>query len=65
MIFKKKSNPHMEQVEVGYSREQFLTSQAFSGVEKDIISVILEEGLRYSKSDVQEEINKFKNRGVK
>lgn len=66
MVFKKKTAPlQITKSEPGYFREQFLTSQAFSGVEKDMLAVILEDGQRYTKSEVQEEMNTFKNRGVK
>ncbi|MNN60874.1 hypothetical protein D3C76_1438550 [compost metagenome] len=66
MMFKKKSVPLQDaKTEARYLKEQYLASQAFSGVERDMIAVILEDGRRYTKSEVQEEINQFTNRGVK
>ncbi|MNZ56788.1 hypothetical protein D3C78_747410 [compost metagenome] len=66
MVFKKKIAPLQDgKIEPSFCKEQFLLSQSFSGIEKDLIAVILEDGQRYTKNEVREEINQFKNRGVK
>ncbi|MNP60851.1 hypothetical protein D3C76_1559740 [compost metagenome] len=66
MVFKKKMVSSQDaNAEVSYLKDQYLASQAFSGIEKDMLVVILKDGRRYRKDEVQEEINQFKNRGVK
>lgn len=48
-----------------FSKAQFLASQAYSGVQKDILSVVLKDGQRYTKAEAEVEINQFKHKGVK
>ncbi|HEY4390343.1 MAG TPA: hypothetical protein VGN02_03240, partial [Paenibacillus sp.] len=48
-----------------FSKAQFLASQAYSGVQKDILSVVLEDGQKYSRAEAEEKMNQFKHRGVK
>lgn len=48
-----------------FSKAQFLASQAYSGVQKDILSVVLRDGQRYTKAEAEVEINQFKHKGVK
>ncbi|NWL87058.1 hypothetical protein DMN77_05525 [Paenibacillus sp. 79R4] len=48
-----------------FSKAQFLASQAYSGVQKDILSVVLKDGQRYTKAEAEVEINQFKYKGVK
>ncbi|GGG13492.1 hypothetical protein [Paenibacillus aceti] len=51
--------------EVRYSKAQFLASQFYPGVLKDILAVVLEDGERYTKLEAEARINQFKHRGVK
>ncbi|AZS14220.1 hypothetical protein [Paenibacillus lutimineralis] len=53
------------QTDVAFSKAQFLASQAYSGVQKDILSVVLKDGQRYTKAEAEVEINQFKHKGVK
>lgn len=50
---------------ITFSKAQFLASQAYSGVQKDILSVVLKDGQRYTKAEAEVEINQFKYKGVK
>ncbi|MCM3040747.1 hypothetical protein M3201_13670 [Paenibacillus motobuensis] len=50
---------------ITFSKAQFLASQAYSGVQKDILSVVLKDGQRYTKAEAEVEINQFKHKGVK
>jgi len=48
-----------------FSKAQFLVSQAYSGVQKDILSVVLDDEQRYTRAEAEEKMNQFKHRGVK
>ncbi|GAA0389310.1 hypothetical protein [Paenibacillus motobuensis] len=48
-----------------FSKAQFLASQAYSGMQKDILSVVLKDGQRYTKAEAEVKINQFKHKGVK
>lgn len=47
-----------------YTKEQFLQSKQFTGVDKDIITIKLENGKKYTVDDVKKVIETFKNKGV-
>jgi len=48
-----------------FSKAQFLASQSYSGVQKDILTVVLEEGQRYTRAEAKAKMNQFKHKGVK
>lgn len=47
-----------------YTKEQFMQSNQFTGVDKDIITIKLEDGKKYIVDDVKKAIESFKNKGV-
>jgi hypothetical protein len=60
---KNKQETEMEQSK--FSVAQFLSSKQFTGVDKDIISVVLDDKKTYSIDEVKKAIDSFKNKGVK
>ncbi|MGG4344924.1 hypothetical protein [Paenibacillus lautus] len=52
------------EVVTSYTKEQFLQSKQFTGIDKDIIAIKLEDGKKYSVTEVKKVIETFKNKGV-
>lgn len=48
-----------------FSKSQFLQSKQRTGIEKDILAVVLEEGQKYTISEAEKLVNKFKKGTVK
>ncbi|MCM3701430.1 hypothetical protein [Paenibacillus macerans] len=48
-----------------FSKEQILASKQFAGVDKDIISIVLEDGKEYTIEAARKAVETFKNKGVK
>lgn len=53
------------QTDVAFSKAQFLASQSYSGMQKDILTVVLEDGQRYTRAEAEVKMNQFKHKGVK
>lgn len=53
------------QTDVAFFKAQFLASQSYSGVQKDILTVVLEDGQRYTRAEAEAKMNQFKHKGVK
>ncbi|WP_334072488.1 MULTISPECIES: hypothetical protein [Paenibacillus] len=48
-----------------FSKAQFLAARRFSGVEKDILQVVLEDGAAYTEAEAEQAVQSFIQRGVK
>lgn len=62
----KKAETQVEEVAADkFSKEQILASKQFVGVDKDILSIVLEDGKEYTVEDARKAVETFKNKGVK
>lgn len=52
-------------VKQGYTKEQFLKSKRYKGVQKDVLNVILKDDERYTHKQVEKLISDFGKRKVK
>ena len=50
---------------VTFAKKQFLKAANFSRVEKDVLSVILDDDKQYTLQEVQKALDNFKKRKVK
>jgi hypothetical protein len=50
---KEKEQPEKEKASLGFTKEQFLQSRKFSLAGKDMLSVVLEDGKRYTIPEVK------------
>lgn len=50
---------------VAFTKKQFLKAANFSRVEKDVLSVILDDDKQYTLQEVQKALDNFKKRKVK
>ncbi|GEM_PF-3123869 len=48
-----------------YSKQQYLTSEGYTHLEKDMIEALLEEGRLYTHAELQQIINSFINQEAK
>lgn len=48
-----------------YTKQQFVQSERYQGVEKDVLTVILEDEMSYSIAEVEKMMEDFQNRKVK
>lgn len=48
-----------------FTKAQFLASEQFKGVDKDIISIQLDDNSTYSVDEVKKLVDTFKSKGVK
>jgi len=48
-----------------FTKEQFLSSQKRSGVEKDILAAVMEDDKTYTLAEAEKLISDFKKRAVK
>lgn len=61
-----KKEPQVEEVAADkFSKDQILASKQFKGVDKDILSIVLEDGKEYTVEDARKVVETFKNKGVK
>lgn len=61
-----KKEPQVEEVAADkFSKDQILASKQFAGVDKDILSIVLEGGKEYTVEDARKAVETFKNKGVK
>lgn len=58
---KRKSSPKVKK----YFKKQFVESNLYTAIEKDILKIILEENLKYSKEEVKKKLETFKGKEVK
>ncbi|MNW62358.1 hypothetical protein D3C74_404820 [compost metagenome] len=49
----------------GFTKSQFLASPQWEGIDKDILSVVLEDGKPYTLAEATKLVNQFKNSEVK
>lgn len=49
----------------GFTKAQFLQSRQWEGIDKDILSTVLEDDKTYTLADAIKLVNDFKNREVK
>lgn len=61
----KKEEAKQEPVATGFTKEQFLQSRQWRGVDKDILSITLKDGKRYSIAEAKQLVDKFKRGEVK
>ncbi|WP_193726898.1 hypothetical protein [Paenibacillus guangzhouensis] len=54
-----------ESKEISYTKDQFLSSIRFTGVEKDIMSVVLDADGKFTEEQVTVAIQNFMNEGAK
>lgn len=54
-----------KELAAGFTREQFMQSKQWQGVDKDILSVVLESGKTYSIDEAKRLIDQFKQGQVK
>lgn len=52
-------------IAAGFTKEQFLQSRQWEGTDKDILSVVLEDGKTYTVADAKKLLEQFKNSEVK
>jgi|GEM_PF-1050431 len=65
MGIKKKADHQETPMERTFSKAQFLASKRFSGVEKDILQVVLADGAGYTEALARQAVQSFIQRGVK
>ena len=53
-----------KEVKKGYTKEQFMKSNRYTGVQKDILSIVLGDG-KYTHEQAQKLIDDFSKRKVK
>lgn len=59
-----KENQKLE-ITAGFTKEQFLGSRQWSGTDKDVLSVVLEEGKTYTLNEAKSLVDEFKNGEVR
>lgn len=65
MVFKKKADKPVAPAERTFSKARLLAAKRFSGVEKDILHVTLEDGAAYTEAQAEQALQSFIQRGVK
>lgn len=56
----KKEEVKKEPIATGFTKDRFLNSQQWRGVDRDILSITLKDGKRYTIAEVEQLIEKFK-----
>lgn len=51
--------------EPSFTKERFLSSQQWRGVDRDILNITLKDGKRYTIAEAEQSIEKFKRGEVK
>ncbi|MEF2964936.1 hypothetical protein V3851_03760 [Paenibacillus sp. M1] len=67
MAAKKTPNPQETpetQNEVRFAKRQFLTSARFTGKQKDVLTIVLDESQRYTATEAERKMNEFITRSV-
>lgn len=54
-----------KELAVGFTKEQFLQSRQWQGIDKDILSIVLEPGKTYTIVEAKRMIDDFKKAQVK
>ncbi|RCX22588.1 hypothetical protein DFP94_101168 [Fontibacillus phaseoli] len=65
MAIKKMFKPRESRNDPRFSKAQFLTSSRFSEREKDVLSILLDEGQTYTPEEAEQQIQQFMTRRVK
>ncbi|GIP10396.1 hypothetical protein J1TS5_25660 [Paenibacillus macerans] len=65
MTTKKTETQAEEVVADKFFKDQILASKQFVGVDKDILSIVLEDDKEYTVEDARKAVETFKNKGVK
>ena len=61
----KKEEVKKEPIATGFTKEQFLLSRQWQGIDKDILSITLKDGKRYTIAEAKQLVDKFKRGEVK
>lgn len=64
MAIKKMFKPQKTALEPRFAKAQFLTSSRYAGAQKDALSIVLEEGQRYTAEEAERKIQEFNTRRV-
>lgn len=62
---KEKEQPKKKPIVSGFTKAQFMGTRQRSGIEKDILAVVLEEGKTYTIAEAEKLIQDFKKGKVK
>lgn len=65
MAIKKMFKPRENRNEPRFSKNQFLMSSRYSERDKDVLSILLEEGQTYTPEEAEQQIQQFMTRRVK
>ncbi|GIP54407.1 hypothetical protein [Paenibacillus vini] len=65
MAIKKMFKPRENRNEPRFSKDRFLMSERYSEREKDVLSILLEDGQTYTTEEAEQQIQQFMTRRVK